>query len=454
MTILCGTDFTPNGNDAASVAGAWGKRFKDTVQLMHVVEKPAVKSIDESLWQGYLAPFHNELEGQAERLRSNGSEVKTGLKVGAASEQLVEAASQDGVRMLIISSLGRVAVSRLLVGSVAERVAENAEVPTLVVRRPAPLIGWGEGRRALNVLVAVDFTASAEAALRWVRETHGKGEVNITLTYIGWPAKDRSRFGVQGPVPDGGHTPAIQIALDRDLRELGERVLGTSDFKTHVNTTWGNPGIKAVELSTELDVDLVVTGTHQVQGIRRLWHTSFSRTILHDSPTNVMVVPSQSSAPAIDETVVYSRVLVSTDFSELGNLAVSAALAAVDPGGILRVVHVLPPRPKVDPLREGNPTEKAQLEAHEKEKREALRQLRALIPSTLDAMAVEVEFEILEESEPAPAICHAAERFGAHMVCLSSHGRSGFARTVLGSVSNEVIRRSHRPVLVVRNPAP
>jgi len=44
----------------------------------------------------------------------------------------------------------------------------------------------------------------------------------------------------------------------------------------------------------------------------------------------------------------------------------------------------------------------------------------------------------------------AAERLRVDAISLGSHGRGGLARALLGSVAEEVVRRSTRPVLVVR----
>jgi nucleotide-binding universal stress UspA family protein len=38
----------------------------------------------------------------------------------------------------------------------------------------------------------------------------------------------------------------------------------------------------------------------------------------------------------------------------------------------------------------------------------------------------------------------------ADLIAMSTHGRSGLARMVIGSVADEVVRRSHLPVLLVR----
>jgi nucleotide-binding universal stress UspA family protein len=63
---------------------------------------------------------------------------------------------------------------------------------------------------------------------------------------------------------------------------------------------------------------------------------------------------------------------------------------------------------------------------------------------------------IVRQGRPAEAILAAANEVGASLVALSTHGRTGFNRLVLGSVAEEVVRAAPAPVLLVRagSPAP
>jgi nucleotide-binding universal stress UspA family protein len=63
---------------------------------------------------------------------------------------------------------------------------------------------------------------------------------------------------------------------------------------------------------------------------------------------------------------------------------------------------------------------------------------------------VAVRTEVIESGKTAIAICQAAERFDADVICMASHGRSGISKAILGSVAQDVMARSTRPVLVVR----
>jgi len=72
----------------------------------------------------------------------------------------------------------------------------------------------------------------------------------------------------------------------------------------------------------------------------------------------------------------------------------------------------------------------------------------------LEAKRAELESEgiqvrtHLEPGRPADAILRAAESLGATLVAMSTHGRTGFVRWMLGSVTEDVLRRSRIPVFV------
>ncbi|MCC6669083.1 MAG: universal stress protein [Polyangiaceae bacterium] len=56
----------------------------------------------------------------------------------------------------------------------------------------------------------------------------------------------------------------------------------------------------------------------------------------------------------------------------------------------------------------------------------------------------------VEQGDPSHTIVTVAERDGYDLVAMGTHGRSGFAHLLLGSVAEKVVRRSTRPVLTVR----
>jgi nucleotide-binding universal stress UspA family protein len=69
------------------------------------------------------------------------------------------------------------------------------------------------------------------------------------------------------------------------------------------------------------------------------------------------------------------------------------------------------------------------------------RQLRA------DGAAVQYEVPV---GVPQNALVREARKWKAELIALTTHGRGGLQRVVLGSVADAVVRRAPCPVLVVR----
>jgi universal stress protein A len=87
-----------------------------------------------------------------------------------------------------------------------------------------------------------------------------------------------------------------------------------------------------------------------------------------------------------------------------------------------------------------------------------LDELRAIARQEIDALrptnpTVRME-RAVREGPSTQAILDAAEEFRADLIVMGTHGRSGFRRLVLGSVTEEVLRKAPCPVLTVKAPAP
>ena len=80
----------------------------------------------------------------------------------------------------------------------------------------------------------------------------------------------------------------------------------------------------------------------------------------------------------------------------------------------------------------------------------ALKQLDAVRPAD---QAVRVE-RVFREGPAAAVILEAAGECRAELIVMGTHGRTGFRRLVIGSVAEEVLRKSSCPVLTVKAPLP
>lgn len=445
MNITCGTDFSIHAAHAANVAAALAVRGKSTLRLLHGVEPASVEFLPKPAVDQLRERLRRKLVAEGNRLRASGAHVSESLAFGRPHEVLANDAEPAKSNLIVVSSIGHVAPSRWLVGSVAEKTAQLAKVPTLVVRDHESLLAWLKGRRKLKVLVGYDFSASSDAALHWAASLKRFGVCRTVVAYVSWPPKESWRFGAGGPDLLTENGPGVRSLLERDLKERCAQVFGIGMPQLRVVANWGQAEEKLIELAHAEAADLIVLGTNQRRGLNRFWLGSVSREILHRATTNVVCVPAvETLNPVADRIPSYRRVLVPTDFSQLANRAVAYAYGAAARGGEVCLVHVIPPT-NVS-ARETNRRDGP----HAKRKRELTDRLQALVPDEALGRGIRSRVEIAEHQHPDAAICQAAERFGADLICIGSRGRSGLKKKLLGSVTEGVMRRSTRPVLVIR----
>jgi nucleotide-binding universal stress UspA family protein len=138
------------------------------------------------------------------------------------------------------------------------------------------------------------------------------------------------------------------------------------------------------------------------------------------------------------------KILAPTDFSEQSTRSVDMALTMVTRPGQLTVLHVAPPLHSFAVADPGMTCEAVSDEERMNQLREALR------IHFRDDKYREVHFEVVVGA-PADEIAKYAERDQSELIVLPSHGRTGLARLMIGSVAERVVRLAHCPVLVLRD---
>jgi nucleotide-binding universal stress UspA family protein len=144
--------------------------------------------------------------------------------------------------------------------------------------------------------------------------------------------------------------------------------------------------------------------------------------------------------------VTYQRILIPLDGSELSEQALDAAYPLVRAfGAELLLVGVLD-------LSAGM----YDIYAETLQPLDLKDQLETLLAGTLDRVVTRVEAEgltvrrYLEVGIPHEEIAGVAEREGADLIVMTTHGRRGLSHLLLGSVAEKVLRTAPCPVLVVR----
>ena len=186
----------------------------------------------------------------------------------------------------------------------------------------------------------------------------------------------------------------------------------------------GDPAHAIVVLAREIGADMVVMATHGRTGLGRTVQGSVADRVLRASTLPVVLLRAGAH-----EVSQLRTLLVPIDGTADGAVALSAAapLARACNAHLL-VVHA------VEALTNGASYPEA-------------------IAARLRGLGLDAEGRVVN-GRPADVVASVADEAGADLIVMSTHARSGPIRTLLGSVADEVVRRSQRPVLLVRRAPP
>lgn len=136
--ILAPTDFSAYSNEALDYAAELAKQFGAEIVIVHVIESMTYSVTDTFTVIDHLWSLEKTagalLDNAAARVREQGVAVKTRLATGGAAEEILKSAEEEKTDWIVLGTRGLSGVSRLLMGSVAEKVVRLAACPVLTVR--------------------------------------------------------------------------------------------------------------------------------------------------------------------------------------------------------------------------------------------------------------------------------------------------------------------------------
>lgn len=419
MPIICGTDLSDASAGALEVARALAARRGDReVVLLHVVDSDTPDATSERALEATRA----ELDALADRPGAAGAiKVRAELVVGPPDETLVGYAETEGADLIVIAARSTHA-SLFRLGTTASQVIARAAVPVIIVRDPAPFLAFARGDRPLRVLAGVDDSATCDLGLQFLHGLRALGPIEVVLGAVYYPDDAAAHYGLEaGALVD--RDPEVEQLLARDLlRRFGGDLTGVTAV---ARRGLGRIGDHLIELARDERADAIIVGTGQKTGLDRLG--SVSSVIVNDAPQSVICVPPQA-AIATRTVPVVKTALVATDLSPFANRAIAYAFAMTPPDGSVHVVHVIKDDAELDEAA-------------------LIAQLTALAP--LGATQT-VTAHLVRGDDAATALAQRAARLGVDVICISSHGRSGIARALVGSVADRLLRATRLPVLVLR----
>lgn len=237
------------------------------------------------------------------------------------------------------------------------------------------------------------------------------------------------------------------LALADESRSYLQRIgseLTARGRQVKTITDWGEPAACIVEQLQAHLADLVVMGTHGRSAPGRWLYGSVADAVLRTSPVPVVLVPpaAMTAWPSRGLT----RILVPLDGSDLAEAALAPATELAKTFGSEILLLEVVPFPPYAVYGNG-----AMMVAFEPEKELADSETYlAGVAVRLSAAGILNKVRTRAElANPASAIAEIASSEKADLIAMATHGRSGFARLVLGSVATGTLQRTNEPLLLV-----
>jgi universal stress protein A len=140
--ILVATDFSEVADAALEYGRSFARQFGASLYLLHVVDEIAATNVGVEGYVANLSDVQRDIEEVARRQLARRIDPASAqaltevLIAGAPAQGIVDYARSVPIDLIVMGTHGRSGVSRLFIGSVAERVVRLAPCPVLTVHCP------------------------------------------------------------------------------------------------------------------------------------------------------------------------------------------------------------------------------------------------------------------------------------------------------------------------------
>jgi nucleotide-binding universal stress UspA family protein len=290
--ILVATDFSDEAKTASTHALGIAKRTKAELMVAHAMTVPtldfavpyavATPGFSDEQIQEILGDGRKRLHSEAEALSGQGVAVSEHLIQDSATHGIFQAADELKADLIVMGTHGRHGLSRLLLGSVAQWVAQRAHCDVLASRSEAPAGGYK------RILVPTDFSSCSTYALKRATQLIEKGGVIDLVHFWNIPVGSTSYWGDMGE--------DLRENIRNGATKFGEKLVAEyADVDATIS--FAEEEIAArhgiLDRLEDNDYDLVVMGSHGLKGVKKLILGSVAEAVLRHAKHSVYIARAQ-----------------------------------------------------------------------------------------------------------------------------------------------------------------
>jgi len=262
--ILVPCDFSEHASNAFRFALDIAQQSGGTVHLLHVVELPVlhdtllmpVLNFEEQLLEDLRTNAENRFKEITQKYKVDGVKVVVETVFGAVFTMIKEYSKKQSIDLIVIGSQGASGARELFIGSNAEKVVRNANVPVLIIK------DYFKGPIKNIVFPNTLDTENQEELVMRIKALQHFFKAHIHLVWINTPINFTS-----------------DTVTSVRLQAFAKRFM-LKDFTISVfNHTDEEQGI--LEFSNSIKGDIIAMGTHGRKGISHLINGSLAEDVVN-----------------------------------------------------------------------------------------------------------------------------------------------------------------------------
>jgi nucleotide-binding universal stress UspA family protein len=284
-----------------------------------------------------------------------------------------------------------------------------------------------------EILVPLDGSGEAESVIPYLRDLVPRFGSRVHILGVGIGRKTRR--------------------VNRLLEDYVNRIahgLQSDNIKAEAVTRYGIAADKILDFTTENEIDLIIMATHGRSGITRWWMGSVAEKVISEATAPVLLIRSKRprKTGATSKLNFLHKILAPLDGSDIGEAALPyAETLAINSGALISLLQVVSPPGTVEASLLGGPDWRKFVKAMQNAGEEYLKN----IAERLSAKGIKSTYDVVT-GDPADKIVEYADDNSVSLIAMSTHGRTGLTRWVLGSIADKVLHGARIPVLLVRSP--
>ncbi|MGC4041286.1 MAG: universal stress protein [Flavobacterium sp.] len=267
--ILVPTDFSEHAYHALKVASQIARKNDGEIILLHMLELPS--QAGDAVGVGHELPelmlFKNSAISKLEDLMDDsyldGLKVSEIIQFELAFDGIMKVSSKNNVDLIVMGSHGASGFKEMFIGSNAEKVVRNSDIPVLIIKKDA-------GEFNVNKFVfASDFSDEIKKPFAKVVEFANKFGAELELAMINTPSSFKP----------------THIAI-----EIMKSFVSNFSIDNYSINIYNDVNVESgiLNFANHIDADLIGVSTHGRKGIAHFFNGSISEDLVNHSKRPVV----------------------------------------------------------------------------------------------------------------------------------------------------------------------